>query len=143
MRVGPQQPRFVGQAGHPLKPAFLLSAVGDVQSKALSAQLRAAASSAMGKMAMDAARRVMVRDAEVPRLVLKSLIRSTRLPAAVRASAQRQLAEMPANTSATRIRQRCILTGRPRAVISDYRISRIKFREAASWGKIPGVCKVR
>lgn len=97
----------------------------------------------MGKMAMDAARRVMVRDAEVPRLVLKSLVRSTRLPAAVRAAAGRQLAEMPANTSATRIRQRCILTGRPRAVISDYRISRMKFREAASWGEIPGVCKVR
>lgn len=92
---------------------------------------------------MDAARRVMVRDAEVPRLVLKSIIRSTRLPAAVRAAAQRQLSDMPANTSATRIRQRCIITGRPRAVLTDFRMSRIKFREMASFGLIPGVCKAR
>lgn len=92
---------------------------------------------------MDMARRQMVRDAEVPRLVLKSIIMSTRLPAVVRSAAQRQLSEMPANTSATRIRQRCILTGRPRAVLTDMRISRIAFRDLASFGKIPGVCKVR
>lgn len=97
----------------------------------------------MGKMAMDIARRRMVHDAEIPRLILKSIIMSARLPGAVRAAAQRQLAEMPANTSATRIRQRCVVTGRPRAVLSDLRVSRLVFRELASSGKLPGVCKKR
>jgi small subunit ribosomal protein S14 len=92
---------------------------------------------------MDMMRRRMVRDAEIPRLVLKSIVMSSRLPPVVRAAAQRQLSEMPANTSATRIRQRCIVTGRPRAVFAGLRLSRIALRDLASWGKMPGVCKVR
>lgn len=97
----------------------------------------------MGKNAMDALRRRMCRDAEVPRLVLKSLIFSTRLPPPVRAAATRALADMPSNTSFTRIRQRCVETGRPRAVITEARVNRMKFREAASTGRIPGVSKAR
>lgn len=97
----------------------------------------------MGKVAMDMVRREMVRDAEVPRLILKSIVLSSRLPGVVRSAAQRQLAEMPRNTSATRIRQRCVLTGRPRAIVTEFRMSRIAFRDLASFGKIPGVCKVR
>lgn len=92
---------------------------------------------------MDMARRRMVRDAEIPRLVLKSIIMSTRLPTAVRAAAQRQLAEMPPNTRPGRIRMRCVVTSRPRAVFSDLGISRLVFRELASLGKLPGICKKR
>lgn len=97
----------------------------------------------MGKVAMDIVRRRMVADAEIPRLVLKSIAISTRLPHAVRMAASRQLADMPKNTSATRIRARCVLTGRPRAVDMDMRVSRIKFRELASDGMLPGVWKAR
>jgi small subunit ribosomal protein S14 len=85
----------------------------------------------------------MVRDAEVPRLVLKSIAMSSQLPGAVRGAAQRQLAEMSRNTSATRIRMRCTITGRPRAVLADLKMSRIKFRELASSGELPGICKMR
>ncbi|MDP0499094.1 MAG: 30S ribosomal protein S14 [Verrucomicrobiota bacterium JB022] len=56
-------------------------------------------------------------------------------------SAQRKLAKLPRNSSKIRIRNRCSITGRPRAYIRKYGVSRITFRELASQGKIPGVTK--
>lgn len=97
----------------------------------------------MGKIHMDQVRRKMFAEAEVPRLVLKSIVMSSRLPPSIRHAAQRQLAEMPSNTSATRIRMRCVLTGRPRAVDKRTGLSRIMFRKLASEGQLPGVWKAR
>ncbi len=97
----------------------------------------------MGKVAMDMARRRMFADAEVQRLALKAISMSTRLPRAVRLAAVSQLAEMPRNTSATRIRMRCVETGRPRAVIKEFGLSRLAFRRHASNGRLPYVWKAR
>jgi small subunit ribosomal protein S14 len=58
-----------------------------------------------------------------------------------RAEAQKKLQALPRNGSATRIRSRCVMTGRGRAVYSKFGLSRIKFRELALEGKIPGVTK--
>ncbi len=55
--------------------------------------------------------------------------------------AQRKLTKMPRNSSPIRLRNRCSITGRPRAYIRKYGVSRITFRELASQGKIPGVTK--
>lgn len=55
--------------------------------------------------------------------------------------AQTKLAKLPRNSSAVRYRNRCSITGRPRAYIRKFGISRITFRELASQGKIPGVTK--
>jgi small subunit ribosomal protein S14 len=55
--------------------------------------------------------------------------------------AQRALAELPRNASPVRVRNRCAITGRPRAFIRRYGLSRITFRELALNGKIPGVTK--
>ena len=55
--------------------------------------------------------------------------------------AQRALAELPRNASPVRLRNRCAITGRPRAFIRRYGVSRITFRELALNGKIPGVTK--
>jgi small subunit ribosomal protein S14 len=55
--------------------------------------------------------------------------------------AQRALAELPRNASPVRLRNRCAITGRPRAFIRRYGLSRITFRELALNGKIPGVTK--
>jgi small subunit ribosomal protein S14 len=52
-----------------------------------------------------------------------------------------ELQKLPRNASPTRVRNRCSLTGRSRGYISRYGISRIKFRELALDGKIPGVRK--
>jgi small subunit ribosomal protein S14 len=51
------------------------------------------------------------------------------------------LQKLPRNASPTRVRNRCSLTGRGRGFIGRYGLSRIKFRELALDGKLPGVKK--
>ena len=55
--------------------------------------------------------------------------------------AQRKLCKLPRNSSPIRIKNRCNVTGRPRAYIRRYGLSRLTFRELALQGKIPGVTK--
>lgn len=55
--------------------------------------------------------------------------------------AQVALDKLPRNSSKIRLRNRCSITGRPRAYIGKFGLSRITFRELASNGKIPGVTK--
>ncbi len=55
--------------------------------------------------------------------------------------AQAKLTKLPKNSSPVRIVNRCSLTGRPRAIIRKFGLSRIAFRELALEGKIPGVVK--
>jgi small subunit ribosomal protein S14 len=52
-----------------------------------------------------------------------------------------ELAKLPKNSSKVRIRNRCSMSGRPRAYIGKFGVSRITFRELALAGKIPGVTK--
>jgi len=56
-------------------------------------------------------------------------------------AAQRKLTKLPRNSSPVRLRNRCSITGRPRAYLRKYGVSRITFRELASEGKVPGVTK--
>ncbi len=58
-----------------------------------------------------------------------------------REEARIQLNKMPRDSAPCRLRNRCQLTGRPRAVYRKFKISRICFREMASSGMIPGVTK--
>jgi small subunit ribosomal protein S14 len=55
--------------------------------------------------------------------------------------AQRQLCKLPRNASPVRLHNRCSISGRPRAYIRKYGVSRITFRELAVSGRIPGVTK--
>lgn len=55
--------------------------------------------------------------------------------------AQRNLTLLPRNSAPNRLRNRCQITGRPRAFIGRYGLSRITFRELALKGQIPGVTK--
>jgi small subunit ribosomal protein S14 len=55
--------------------------------------------------------------------------------------AQGKLAKLPRNSSSVRLVNRCTLTGRPRATIRKFGLSRITFRELALQGKVPGVIK--
>ena len=52
-----------------------------------------------------------------------------------------ELQKLPRNSSKVRMRNRCKLTGRPRGYMRLFGISRVTFREMASFGKIPGVTK--
>jgi small subunit ribosomal protein S14 len=56
-------------------------------------------------------------------------------------TAQKKLQKLPKNSAAERVRNRCSLSGRPRAFNRKYGVSRIQFRELALAGKIPGVTK--
>lgn len=56
-------------------------------------------------------------------------------------AAQKRLSKLPRNSSPIRVRNRCSVTGRPRAHIRKFGLSRLTFREMASEGKIPGVTK--
>lgn len=51
------------------------------------------------------------------------------------------LQKLPRNASPVRYKNRCAITGRPRGYMRDFGLSRIKFRELANEGKIPGIKK--
>ncbi|HYD73065.1 MAG TPA: 30S ribosomal protein S14, partial [Candidatus Binatia bacterium] len=63
------------------------------------------------------------------------------LPLEERFAARLKLAQLPRNSSVTRVRNRCELTGRPRAFYRKLKLSRIALRDLASKGQIPGMVK--
>jgi small subunit ribosomal protein S14 len=72
---------------------------------------------------------------------LKAIARDRSAAPEDRFEAQLKLSELPRNSSATRVRNRCSLTGRPRGFYRKFRLSRIAVRELASAGQIPGMLK--
>jgi small subunit ribosomal protein S14 len=75
------------------------------------------------------------------RVELKATANNMSLPPEDRFAARLKLAELPRNSSPTRIRKRCELTGRPRGNYRKVKMCRIKLRELASYGLIPGMVK--
>jgi small subunit ribosomal protein S14 len=75
------------------------------------------------------------------REALKAIANNESLPLEDRFEARLKLAELPRNSSKTRIRNRCELTGRPRAYYRKLRMSRISLRELGNQGQIPGLVK--
>ncbi|MEM9169118.1 MAG: 30S ribosomal protein S14 [Pseudomonadota bacterium] len=75
------------------------------------------------------------------RAKLKAIIADESAEAEDKFEAVLKLAELPRNSSPTRHRNRCEVTGRPRGVYRKLRMSRIALRELGSEGKIPGLVK--
>lgn len=75
------------------------------------------------------------------RQALKAIIKDRSKPMEERFAAQLKLAELPRNSSKVRIRNRCEITGRPRAYYRKLQICRNQLRELASQGRIPGMVK--
>lgn len=75
------------------------------------------------------------------RAALKEIAKNEDLPMEERFKARLKLAKLPRNSSATRLNNRCQLTGRPRAYYRKLKMSRIKLRDLASNGQIPGMVK--
>tara|TARA_B100000886_G_scaffold289517_1_gene214669 strand:+ start:141 stop:446 length:306 start_codon:yes stop_codon:yes gene_type:complete len=75
------------------------------------------------------------------RAELKAVASNQALPMEERFKARLQLAKLPRNSSATRLHNRCQLTGRPHGYYRKLRISRIMLRELGSYGQLPGVVK--
>ena len=75
------------------------------------------------------------------RMRLKEIACDRMLPAEERFAARLKLAELPRNSSPVRIRNRCVLSGRPRGFYRKLRMSRIALRDLASNGMVPGMVK--
>ena len=98
----------------------------------------------MAKRAMverDLKRRRMAKKFESKRNRLKEIINDKEQPGEERFLAALKLAELPRNSSKTRIRNRCLVTGRPRGFYRKLKMSRIALRQLGSEGKIPGLVK--
>src|ERR1700722_2820087 len=89
----------------------------------------------------NAKRAKLVKQMAGKRARLKAIAGDRTAPEDERFAAQLKLSEMPRNSSKTRIRNRCELTGRPRGVYRKFKLSRIALRELASSGQIPGMVK--
>jgi small subunit ribosomal protein S14 len=89
----------------------------------------------------DLKRRRMVDKYAAKRAELKAISKNEELPQEERFAARLKLAELPRNSSKTRVRNRCELTGRPRGVYRKLKLSRIGLRDMASNGQIPGMVK--
>jgi len=83
----------------------------------------------------------MVEQYKARRLSLKKATVDLSLTLEERMAAQAKLSDLPKNSSAVRVRNRCSQTGRPRGYLRFFGVSRIVFRELASAGLLPGVRK--
>jgi small subunit ribosomal protein S14 len=75
------------------------------------------------------------------RAALKAIAKDPSLSPEDQFAARLKLAEMPRNSSRTRVRNRCEMSGRPRAFYRKFKLSRIALRDLASNGQIPGMTK--
>jgi len=86
-------------------------------------------------------RRKLVQDQAAKRARLKAIVNDKTLPIEERFQATLKLAQMPRNGARIRIRNRCEVTGRPRAFYRKLKMSRIALRELGNQGVIPGLVK--
>jgi small subunit ribosomal protein S14 len=83
----------------------------------------------------------LVKQYAAKRVALKETANNEALPLEERFEARLKLAELPRSSSKTRIRNRCLVTGRPRAYYRKLKMSRISLRDLGSHGLIPGLVK--
>lgn len=86
-------------------------------------------------------RRKTVASQAAKRAALKAIVQNQALPIEDRFKATLKLAALPRDGSKTRIRNRCEVTGRPRAFYRKLKMSRIALRELGNTGKVPGIVK--
>ena len=86
-------------------------------------------------------RQRLVKKYAAKRAALKEIINDQSKPMEERFRASLKLAELPRNSSATRLHNRCQLTGRPHAYYRKLKVSRIALRELGSAGQMPGMVK--
>jgi small subunit ribosomal protein S14 len=83
----------------------------------------------------------LVKQYSVRREQLKAVIRNTTLSEEERATARTRLNMLPRDSSPSRMRNRCKLTGRPHGYYRKFGLGRNKLREAAMQGDVPGLVK--
>ena len=86
-------------------------------------------------------RRKLVKQYAAKREALRKIARDQSVPMEERFDAQLKLAKLPRNSSPNRVRNRCVMSGRPRGFYRKLKMSRIALRELANQGLIPGMVK--
>lgn len=94
-----------------------------------------------GMVERDLKRRRLAKKYENKRESLRAIVRDENSSPEDRFRASLKLAELPRNSSPTRIRNRCQVTGRPRGYYRKLKMSRIALRELGSQGLVPGLVK--
>ena len=89
----------------------------------------------------DLKRRKIVKKFAKKRAELQAVIDNAKISDEDRFAARQKLQQLPRDSSPTRLRNRCKLTGRPRGVFRKFGLGRNKLREFAMRGEIPGVVK--
>jgi len=89
----------------------------------------------------DLKRRKIVKKFAKKRAELQAVIDNAKISDENRFAARQKLQQLPRDSSPTRLRNRCKLTGRPRGVFRKFGLGRNKLREIAMRGEIPGVVK--
>ena len=89
----------------------------------------------------NARRRRTVEKYRERRAALKAIIADSQAGEEDKLAARAALQRLPRDANPTRLINRCLITGRSRAVYRKFGISRLKFREMALWGLLPGVRK--
>lgn len=93
------------------------------------------------RLLKDRRRRILHSLFERRRVVLRAIVENTNLTSRLRGQAYRALLSLPRDSSSTRIRNRCTLTGRSRAIVRRFGLSRLIFRKLALQGILFGVKK--
>lgn len=86
-------------------------------------------------------RQKLVEQYAAKRAALKEIAKNEDLPREERMKARLKLAKLPRDSSATRLHNRCQVSGRPKAYYRKLKMSRIALRDLASIGQIPGMVK--
>jgi small subunit ribosomal protein S14 len=94
-----------------------------------------------GKLERNKLREKLSRKSAGKRKRLKEIVSNKSTPIEERFEAVLKLAQMPRNSNPTRVRNRCEVSGRPRAVYRKLKVSRIAMRELGNMGLIPGLVK--
>jgi len=89
----------------------------------------------------DKKRRSLFYKNEKKRIILKALLQNENLTRNTRWKIAIKLSTISRDSSPSRIRNRCVISGRPRSVQSFFKMSRIKLRESLSTGNMPGMTK--
>lgn len=93
------------------------------------------------KIVRNEQRKALVAKYAEKRTALRATVKSATASDDEKQAAYAQLRKLPRDSSPTRVRNRCAMTGRPRAYLRQFGLSRITFREMALAGLIPGVTK--
>ena len=93
------------------------------------------------KIVRNEQRKALIAKHAEKRAALRATVKSATASDEEKQAAYKALRELPRDSSPTRLRNRCAMTGRPRAYLRQFGLSRVTFREMALNGLIPGVTK--